>query len=58
MNKLMEFSIVKSEWEIVKEGPRKLTLKFGQHPVGNSREIVDMDKCCMDQCLLFCIVKS
>ena len=45
MNKLMEFSIVKSEWEIVTEGPRKLTLKFGQHRDSNSRDIVDMDKC-------------
>ena len=45
MNKFMEFSIVKSEWEKVKEGHRKLTLKFGQHQDGNSRDIVDMDKC-------------
>ena len=35
-----------------KDGPRKLTLKFGQNRVSNSLDIADMDKCCQDKCCM------
>ena len=44
--------IVKSEWVIVKDGPRKLTMKFGQNWVSNSWDIVDMDKYFQDKCCI------
>ena len=36
----------------VKDGPRNLTLKFGQTLVSNGWDIPDMDKCCQDKCCL------
>ena len=36
----------------VRNGHRKLTLKFGQNQVTNSLDIVDMDKCHQDKCCM------
>ena len=36
----------------VKDGPRNLTLKFGQNLVSNRWDIPDMDKCYQDKCCL------
>ena len=46
------FYIVKNEWVIVKYGPRKLTMKFGENWVSNSWDIVDMDKYFQDKCCI------
>ena len=37
----------------VKDGPIKLTLKFGQNRVSNSWDIADMDKSSQDKCCLY-----
>ena len=36
----------------VKDGPRRLPLKFSQNRVSNIWYIPDMDKCCQDKCWL------
>ena len=40
-----------SPWQLtsVTDGPRKLTLKFGQNKISDSRDMADMNKCHKDK---------
>ena len=51
-----------SLWQLtsVEDGPRKLTLNFGQNRISNSGDIADLDKChqdkyCMDELQYDCL---
>ena len=48
------FSVQMSSWQLtsVKDGSRKLIMKFGQNQVSNSWDIADMGKCRQDKCYM------